>query len=394
MPDVKTKLAYCLLLASFALFASCATTIHVAEPGTLCDADGYSIADSFVGARRGKCRVVGGDEVTLEILREDDKVTNPSPWFAFKVKPERATDAQITLDYGTWKHRYWPKISYDGLNWARLEETAVQVADSGFTATISLALDERPVWIAAQELVTPAIYEVWSRKVADRSDATLSELGKSLQDLPIFRLDTNTDSHDVILLIGRQHPPEVSGSFAFFSFFETLHADTDLANRFRQRFRIISIPLLNPDGVAGGNWRNNLGEVDLNRDWGPFTQPETRLVRDLLDELDDNGSRLRVFLDFHSTDRNLFYTQPDSEVTNPPGFGEQWFAQARPRLVDYEFSNEANPMKNPAVGKNYIYKRYGIPAFTYEVGDETDRNAARAAAIVFAEEFMELMLSL
>ena len=70
------------------------------------------------------------------------------------------------------------------------------------------------------------------------------------------------------------------------------------------------------------------------------------------------------------------------------------FAAARPRLVDYEFSNEANPMKNPAVGKNYIYSRYGIPAFTYEVGDETDRKAARAAAVVFAEEFMELMLSL
>ena len=338
--------------------------------------------------------MVGGDDVTLEILPEDSKVKNPSPWFAFRIEPDDATSARITLDYGTWKHRYQPKISYDGLTWAPLDESSVEVSADSYRARLDLELDGRPVWVAAQELVVPAIYEVWSRKVADRTDTQLAELGKSRFGLPIWWLDTNTESQEVVLLVGRQHPPEVSGSFAFSSFFETLHADTELARAFRERFRVISIPLLNPDGVASGNWRHNLGEVDLNRDWGPFTQPETRLVAGLLDELDNSGSRLRVFLDFHSTDRNLFYTQPESEVTDPPGFGEKWFAAARPRLVDYEFSNEANPMKNPAVGKNYIYSRYGIPAFTYEVGDETDREAARAAAVVFAEEFMELMLSL
>jgi hypothetical protein len=31
----------------------------------------------------------------------------------------------------------------------------------------------------------------------------------------------------------------------------------------------------NPDGVDKGHWRLNDGGVDLNRDWGPFTQPET-----------------------------------------------------------------------------------------------------------------------
>ena len=385
---------YSLLLAGNLLLASCATTVHVADPGQLCNADGYSISDDFAGSRRGTCRVVGGDEVTLEILPEDDMVTNPSPWFAFKVDPFGANAAQITLDYGTWEHRYLPKISYDGLSWARLDESSVEISADESLVLLDLALDDRAFWVAAQELVVPAMYESWSRKVAEQTDAKFAELGKSRTGLPIWWLDTNTDSREVVMLIGRQHPPEVSGSFAFFAFFETLHSDSDKAKAFRERYRVISIPLLNPDGVASGNWRHNLGEVDLNRDWGPFTQPETRLVADLLDELDSNGSSLRVFLDFHSTDRNLFYTQPDSEVTEPPGFGLKWFAAARPRLVDYEFTNEANPMKNPAVGKNYIYSRYGIPAFTYEVGDETDRDAARHAAIIFAEEFMELMLSL
>ena len=56
--------------------------------------------------------------------------------------------------------------------------------------------------------------------------------------------------------------------------------------------------------------------------------------------------------------------------------------------------NSEGPTTNAVVAKNYIYTRYGIPSVTFEVGDETDRNATRAAAVVFAEELMKLMLSL
>ena len=39
-----------------------------------------------------------------------------------------------------------------------------------------------------------------------------------------------------------------------------------------------------------------------------------------------------------------------------------------------------------------MYRRYGIPSMTYEVGDETSRVDASAAARVFGEEFMRLLL--
>jgi len=372
---------------------SCASPVTVVSPGEPCATEGFAVVDGFSGARRGTCRITGGEAVTLEIRREDEQVKNPSPWYAFKVVPDGSLRAVITLDYDTWKHRYPPKVSDDGLNWRALPEHYVTVADDERTATMRLPLDGQTVWVSAQELVTPPVYRIWSQDVANRTAADLGVLGESLRRQSILRLDTNSSAQEVVLLIGRQHPPEVSGSFAFFRFFETLHADTVLAREFRQRFRIIAIPLLNPDGVAGGNWRHNLGEKDLNRDWGPFTQPETKLVAELLDDLDASGSKLRVFLDFHSTDENLFYTQEAGDVTEPPNFAIDWFAAARPRLANYPFKNEARPTTNETIGKNYIYLRYGIPAFTYEVGDETNRDAARQAAEVFAEEFMRLLLS-
>ncbi|MDH5621953.1 MAG: M14 family metallopeptidase, partial [Gammaproteobacteria bacterium] len=188
-------------------------------------------------------------------------------------------------------------------------------------------------------------------------------------------------------------PPEVSGAFAFFAFYETLVADSELANRFRDRYQVLAVPLLNPDGVVGGNWRHNLGNTDLNRDWGPFEQPETRLIRDLLDRLDAEGRHVRVFLDFHSTAENVFYTQDDDNPTIPAQFTRTWLDNARARVPEtYPYTNRENPTGAVGVAKNYVYHRYGIPALTYEVGDETDREAIRQAAVIFAEELMRLML--
>ena len=99
-----------------------------------------------------------------------------------------------------------------------------------------------------------------------------------------------------------------------------------------------------------------------------------------------------MFVDFHSTKRNLLYTQNDDFVTDPPGFVDTWLDNASAELDGYEFTNERRPVSEQANGKNYMYKRYGIPSVTFEVGDETDRTETRNAARVFANELMELML--
>ena len=374
------------------LLGGCAAPITSYNAGQPCTASSFSVVDNFSGARRGRCRVVAGNAVELAIRPEDDGYVNPSPWFAFKLVATTDTTAVVSLKYLSASHRYRPKISSDGLNWLPIDPEHVSTSADEKTATLELPLAAGTTWIAAQELITPPIYDVWMTRTAAQTDAKRGLLGYSIGEQPIHYIVSNPDARDVLLLVGRQHPPEVSGAFAMFSFLETLLADTALATRFRSEFQVIAIPLLNPDGVIGGNWRHNLGSTDLNRDWGIFRQPETQLVGELLDKLDTNGNRIRVFLDFHSTDRNVFYTQDASVPTDPPDFFAAWFANARPRLVDYKFINGAGPGKRPGVGKNYMYRRYGIPSATYEVGDETDRTAARRAATVFAEELMSLML--
>src|SRR3546814_6550764 len=68
-------------------------------------------------------------------------------------------------------------------------------------------------------------------------------------------------------------------------FVDELAADSPLARDFRERTLVIVLPLLNPDGVVEGNWRGNINGQDLNRDWGPFSQSETRRSEEHTSEL-------------------------------------------------------------------------------------------------------------
>lgn len=377
------------------LLASCAVSLPTYQSGTPCLAAGYSIVDDFTGARRGRCVVTSDDAVRISILKEDSMVINESPWFSFKIIPEpsgTATSATIAIQYFGAPHRYQPKTSIDGLNWTPVDDAMISINGDGDIATLRIAIDDQPIWVSAQELITPTFYKAWIRTVTEKTPASSFLVGKSKHDLTINGLDAGSDLKDVLMIVGRQHPPEVSGAFAFFAFAETLLGESELATAFRSQYRIIAIPLLNPDGVIKGNWRHNLGDTDLNRDWGPFTQPETAGVRDLLERLDDGDFRIRMFADFHSTKRNLLYTQNDDFPTSPPDFVPTWLASAKKRILDYEFTNEASEVSDQANSKNYMYKRYGIPSVTFEVGDETDRDATRRAAVIFAEELMQLLL--
>ena len=380
------------IVALILMLTSCASVKPSFAPHTPCEAEAFTVMDDFAGARRGHCEVLSGDHVRLTILPEDDGYINDSPWYAFKVVPRTASTATITMQYRGGHHRYPPKISRDGVHWSALGESHFKISNRRRKATIKIATGGEPFWIAGQEIVTPLFYDEWSQKFTATGLANLSVLGYSLSGIPVSMLNANADDDDVLLLIGRQHPPEVTGAIAFFAFFETLMAETELAARFRQNFNIIAIPLLNPDGVIGGNWRHNLSATDLNQDWGPFNQPETQLAQKLLGRLDASDKNIRVFVDFHSTNRNVFYAPNDDNPTTPPQFTRTWLENAQPRINGYDFGYEENPVDEIGVSKNYMYKRYGIPSTTYEVGDETDRDAIRHAAMVFAEELMLLML--
>lgn len=381
------------LTALTIVLAACVSMPQPVPAGAACETRKFLVLDDFDGARRGQCEALAPGRVRVHIGPEDGSVSNPSPWYAFKLVPHGPSTAVIEIVYEDDEHRYFPKISDDGVTWRRLDNQHIEVSADKSSAHLTVRLNNNPVWVAAQELLVEKYYEDWYETLTASRNVEVAEIGRSTEDRPVVALSHETKAGEIVLLVGRQHPPEVTGALAMRVFVDTVFADTNLAHEFRERFRVIAIPLLNPDGVAKGHWRHNAGGVDLNRDWGPFSQPETAAVRRLLDRVDSSGDKLRLFLDFHSTNRNLFYTQMHDDPTSLPGFAEAWFARALEDIGGYAFSHEPRPVSDATNGKQYMYRRYGVPSMTYEVGDESDRESIESSARVFAEAMMRELLA-
>jgi hypothetical protein len=149
--------------------------------------------------------------------------------------------------------------------------------------------------------------------------------------------------------------------------------------------------MLNPDGVTRGHWRANRGATDLNRDWGDFTQPETRAVKTWLDAL-PAAVRPVLMVDFHSTGRNLFYVLGDEATPAQVRFLAAWLGGKEQAFPGYPFTLEprnANPGSGTA--KNWFHARYAIPSYTYEVADRADRAATRNAARELAASLIAIL---
>lgn len=378
----------------FALIV-CLAFLSASDARASCENDFARLDADFEGARMSEC-VAKRKHFEIRIDPENMPI-NPSPWYAFRVTPKQPGDLKIIMRYGEAAHRYRPKRSEDATRWKLIDPDRVSERRKGKKVTLHLEMEEEAFLIAAQELLLAGAYSKWTEEIAERASLDVVEIGASVEGRPIVAMTsapgTARDNKEYVLFVGRQHPPELTGAFAMLTFLETVFSDTALANEFRARFHVIAVPLMNPDGVARGHWRHNVNGVDLNRDWGPFTQPETQAVKGLLDAIaEDANSELRLMLDFHSTNRNVFYVQPDEDETIPPNFVGTWLDGARGRMEAYEFERADRHQSDLATSKNYIYGRFGAPGITYEMGDQTDRRLIRASAVIFAEEMMKTLL--
>jgi len=113
----------------------------------------------------------------------------------------------------------------------------------------------------------------------------------------------------------------------------------------------------------------------------------------LLSDVDvDRDKKLRLFIDFHSTQNDVFYTIPDDYPRKPPLFLKYWLDRLQDRMPDYVVNRDANDNLDQADSKNYVYKKYGVPTVTFEIGDETDRQPITRLARESVIAMMEVLL--
>ena len=359
-----------------------------------CSSDIVKIEFNFPGAGSLSCEVIKSDYIKIYINPEIDDSINPSPWFAIR-KSEHSKSIKLELDYKNYKHRYHPKLSKDKKKWTKIDEIFISKKEDGKIVIIDFLPSNQKEYVASQELITDFWYDEWYNELESSGRVKREIIGFSVLRNPIhmFFAEKNTNN-PYILVLGRQHPPEVTGALAMKSFINELLTENFLTDSFLDRYNILFVPLMNPDGVMNGFWRYNANKKDLNRDWGNFTQPETDAVYKKLIKL--SNKKLVLFIDFHSTFKNIFYISDVLEDSSMKHFLRDWLGDSRDSLSEinysYEIINSLN--KDNGVSKNYIYNKYKIPSVTYEVSDNENRNIIQQSSSVLATNLMKLLLKI
>jgi hypothetical protein len=331
---------------------------------------------------------LGDNKYQLTLLPENLPINN-SPWYAYKVYAKEPTTITVITKIKGSEHRYPPKISRNGVTW-QLQEYTMKNQHMRF----ELAVDSKPTWIAAQEIIHSEHYYRWGKHLANSKNVEHDIVGWSVQKRPLFKIEHTAKGNEWLVVLGRQHPPEVTGAIAVFPFVDTLLSDSALAKQFRERFNILVLPNLNPDGVYLGNWRHNANGIDLNRDWKNFQQPEVKAVDKYLTNLVKQQQQLVMAVDFHSTQKDIFYTMPTDYGVNNPKLVEHWLGALDAQFADFEVVQQPGNNPDKGVFKQYFADKFKAHAITYEMGDNTSRAFIKQLARSAANRLMETMLAI
>ncbi|WP_339334610.1 hypothetical protein, partial [uncultured Maricaulis sp.] len=163
-----------------------------------------------------------GDSVHVRIVPEAEPI-NPSPWYALAIRAEQSTDLDLVLDYGRYRHRYRPWISRVDGGWELVVDDRVSLVGDGEQARIRLDVSAGDTIVAAQPIVDGGVYEAWYQAWFALNPGLVREtVGQSSdgRDLDAFTLlaDEPRSDRPLLIILGRQHPPEVTGAFALDGF--------------------------------------------------------------------------------------------------------------------------------------------------------------------------------
>ena len=379
---MKKLLSICALSFSAILLTACASNNESVNTQA-CNAGNVILTADFATGRMDECKLLGNNEYLITLIPENTPI-NSSPWYAFKIQAKQPTPIKVTMVVKGDKHRYLPKISKNGKDW-QLQPYHID----GKRWTINIDASQDAVYISGQEIIDNQYYIDWAKSLQNKVKISHEILGKSTQGRPLYQIESNRHSNEWVVVLGRMHPPEVTGALALFPFVENLMSN----KAFIQRFNVLVIPNLNPDGVAMGNWRHNANGVDLNRDWKTFKQVESCLVRDKLNAITAAGGNIVFALDFHSTHKDIFYTMPSSYGLNPPHLVENWLGALEKIVAPFVVRQQPGNNPDKGVFKQYIADTFNVHAITYEMGDNTDRAVIDDIAQQASNTLMKTLLN-
>jgi len=354
---------------------------------------GVFASNMFDGARINGFSSLNDSTFLINSFPENEPI-NSSPWYSFKIWSKTPKKVFLVFNYGDYQHRYASKLSKNGSDWVDIDSKNRGTFEK--KEKIALNISSDTTWVSAQELYTDKELNTWLSFLKERNSnliktgtAGKSKLGREIK---FFEISEGTNRNkDLVVLLSRQHPPEVTGQFALTAFVEGILTTSNVQTSFLKKYNVLVLPILNPDGVALGQWRHNAGGIDLNRDWALYNQPETKVVSDFIkDYAKTINNRVVLGLDFHSTFNDVYYTNLSDSISVLPKFTNAWLKSIQDNFSGYKPEISPSILGQP-VTKSWFFVNFNAVGITYEIGDNTSRKLIDEKGTFAALKMMEIL---
>jgi len=345
--------------------------------------DNIHVDNQFDGARLNGFSQLNDSTFQVLITPENEPI-NKSAWYSFKIWSDIDREVILNIDYPGYAHRYVPKMSKDRKSWTKILNKETN------SNQFKIELSSDPIWISGQEIISSKDIEEWIDTQKKMAYVDHQVIGKSTLGRPMHLMKIKEEqAQNKMLIIGRQHPPEIpGGTLSLFAFVEEVLNDSPLSKSFRENVEILVFPNLNPDGVDLGHWRHNANGKDLNRDWQDFEEKETQLVRDHISQY---AAEDWVYgIDFHTSFSGPYLLVMDSLSARPSLLTQNWISKIKEQSTE-ELDIRPRSQDLPYC-YNWMITQLGMEAVTYEEGDEINRVIVKERAEEYAQLLMTVIL--
>ncbi len=252
-----------------------------------------SVFDSSGESQNGNISTleISGNTISFD-LELDGYYTYPM-WFYASFTPATEGTYNVTVNRISQNpsNMIYPVYSYDRINWYHVNWRHYgKSSDYNYWVKFPVyGKSGQKIYFATHIPYTLSDYEKFNKSINTNKYVSVNSIGKSVEGRKLLLFSvTNKSSHNTkkkLVFIGAQHAAlESTGTVNIEGMiYWLINESNPNAKKVRDNVIVYFIPMVNPDGVFEGNSRVNANNVDLNRDWIKYTQPETKAVKKFLD---------------------------------------------------------------------------------------------------------------
>lgn len=280
-------------------------------------------------------------------------------------------------------------VSRDLRRYRRIEGVRLEAQ----TAHFSIVPQVEPLYVTVGMPYLPHSLNELLADIADQPGVVIQEIGLSSHGRPVQAITVTGGQDGTFFFQAMQHRSEWAGTRCIAEMIRYLLTE---GQHLRQRFTWRFVPVVNMDGFYGG-WPED-PPINLNRDWGTFTHPETRAVRELLCGLAQRGERL-----LYTSDMHMGWSERTSsgacltvfaEDNVPPADNERLASISQHIFAHTDFTDRIwSPMviKNRDTFAVWSYRTFAVAAQTMEFSRHLYRLRATGEWVPATQEHEEAL---